>query len=53
MTQVKFGGSATLVRDTQYADPLPQQTRDIGELSGRVVQIRDAFDVVHLQGIMP
>jgi hypothetical protein len=48
-----LGPIATLVRDTQFADPLPQQARDIGDLSGRIVQIRDAFDVVHLQGIMP
>ncbi|MGD0058745.1 MAG: hypothetical protein ABSD58_04935 [Verrucomicrobiia bacterium] len=53
MTQINLGSTATLVRDTQFADPLPQQARDIGDLSGRVVQIRDAFDVVHLQGVMP
>jgi len=53
MTQNELGSTARLVRDTQFADPLPQQARDIGDLSGRIVQIRDAFDFVHLQGIMP
>lgn len=53
MTQKNLGSTATLVRDTQFGDPLPQQARDIGDLSGRIIQIRDAFDVVHLQGDMP
>jgi hypothetical protein len=53
MKQVKLGATATFVRDTKFADPLPQQARDIGDLSGRVVQIRDAFDVVHMQGVLP
>jgi len=53
MTQKDLGSTATFVRDTQFADPLPQQARDIGDLSGREVEIRDAFDVVHLAGIMP
>ena len=48
-----LGAVASFVRDTQFADPLPQQARDIGDLSGRIIQIRDAFDVVHMQGIMP
>jgi hypothetical protein len=53
MTQTNLGSTATFVRDTRFADPLPQQARDIGDLSGRLVQIRDAFEVVHLQGLMP
>ena len=53
MTQVNLGSTASLVRDTQFADPLPQQARDVGDLSGRLIQIRDAFDYVHLQGIVP
>lgn len=53
MVQFNLGSAASLVRDTKFADPLPQQARDIGDLSGRIVQIRDAFDVVHLSGIMP
>ena len=43
MTQKNLGSTATLVRDTQFADPLPQQARDIGDLSGRIVEVRDAF----------
>ena len=60
MTQKNLGPTATFVRDTQFGDPLPQtgdpvpvQARDIGDLSGHIVQIRDAFDIVHLQGDMP
>jgi len=60
MTQKDLGSTATFVRDTQFGDPLPKlgdpspvQARDIGDLSGHIVQIRDAFDVVHLQGDMP
>jgi len=60
MTQKNLGSTATFVRDTQFGDPLPQtgdpmpaQARDIGDLSGHIVQIRDAFDTVHLQGDMP
>ena len=59
MTQKNLGSKATFVRDTQFGDPLPKlgdvpvQARDIGDLSGHIVQIRDAFDTVHLQGDMP
>ena len=60
MTQKNLGSTATFVRDTQFGDPLPQtgdpvpvQARDIGDLSGHIVQIRDAFDTIHLQGDMP
>ncbi len=53
MTQKNFGSTATFVRDTQFGDPLPQQARDIGDLSGRIIQIRDAFDIIHMQGDMP
>ena len=53
MTQKNLGSKATFVRDTQFGDPLPQQARDIGDLSGRIIQIRDGFDTVHLQGDMP
>ena len=60
MTQKNLGSTATFVRDTQFGDPLPKtgdpvpvQARDIGDLSGHIVQIRDAFDFVHLQGDMP
>ena len=53
MTQKELGSKARLVRDTQFGDPLPQQARDIGDLSGRVIQVRDEFEGVHLQGFMP
>lgn len=53
MTQKKDSSSARFLRDTKFADPLPQQARDIGDLSGRLIEIRDAFDVVHLEGVMP
>ncbi len=53
MTQKSLGSAATFIRDTQFGDPLPQQARDIGDLSGRLMEIRDGFDTVHLQGFMP
>ena len=53
MTQKQLGSTARLVRDTQFGDPLPQQARDVGDLSGRVIQVRDEFKIVHLQGILP
>jgi hypothetical protein len=53
MTQKDLGPTARFLRDTQFADPLPQQVRDVGDLSGRIIQIRDAFDDVHLQGVIP
>ena len=53
LTQRNLGSTATFVRDTIFGDPLPLQARDIGDLSGRLLQIRDAFDIVHLQGLMP
>ena len=39
VTQKNLGSTATFVRDTQFGDPLPQQARDIGDLSGRIIQI--------------
>ncbi|MGA2138557.1 MAG: hypothetical protein ABSH14_06820 [Verrucomicrobiia bacterium] len=53
MTTSKFGSSARFLRDTRFGDPLPQQARDAGDLSGHVVEIRDEFDFVHLQGVLP
>jgi hypothetical protein len=54
MTTSKSGSSARFLRDTRFGDPLPQQARDAGDLSGRVVQIRDDFgDFIHLQGVLP
>lgn len=54
MTTSKSGSSARFLRDTRFGDPLPQQVRDAGDLSGRVVEIRDDFGTfIHLQGIVP
>lgn len=49
----KSGGHARFLRDTRFADPLPQQAGDVDELSGRVLQIRDGFFAVHLEGAIP
>jgi hypothetical protein len=53
MTQDDFGHTARLVRDTQFADPLPQQVRNVGDLSGHLIQVLDEFKTVHLQGVIP
>jgi hypothetical protein len=60
MTQKNLGSTARFFRDTQFADPLPQigdpqpqQARDVGDLSGHAIEIRDAFDFVHLAGVIP
>jgi hypothetical protein len=49
----KTGKVTTFIRDTQYADPLPQQVGNIEELTGRYIEIRDSFYNVHLEGIIP
>jgi len=54
MTTSKSGATARFLRDTKFGDPLPQQARDAGDLSGRVVEIRDEFgDFIHLVGLVP
>jgi hypothetical protein len=53
MTASKTGSSARFLRDTHFGDPLPQQVRDAGDLSGRVIQIRDDFGFIHLSGVIP
>jgi hypothetical protein len=53
MVQRDLGSTATLVRDTHFGDPLPHTTRDIGDLSNRLIEVRDEFKIVHLRGIMP
>jgi len=54
MTTSKSGSSARFLRDTRFGDPLPQQVRDAGDLSGRIIEIRDDFGIfIHLQGIVP
>src|ERR1051326_7035564 len=53
MTVNRNGSSARFIRDTQFGDPLPQQSRDVRDLSGRAIVIRDKFGNVHLEGIIP
>jgi hypothetical protein len=54
MTTSRSGSTARFLRDTRHADPLPQQARDAGDLSGRVIQIRDEFGrFIHLEGVVP
>ncbi|MEI6085419.1 MAG: hypothetical protein WCS70_14125 [Verrucomicrobiota bacterium] len=53
MTSNKNGSDQQFLRDTKFGDPLPFQARDVIDLSGRVIQIRDAFGEVHLRGIIP
>jgi hypothetical protein len=54
MTTSKSGSTARFLRDTRFGDPLPQQVRDAGDLSGRIIEIRDDFGIfIHLQGIVP
>jgi hypothetical protein len=43
----------SFIRDTAYGDPLPQQVRDVVELSGRRVDVRDNFGNNHLSFILP
>jgi hypothetical protein len=49
----KAGDVVEYVRDTKYADPLPQQVGNIEELTGRRIEVRDSFYNVHLEGIVP
>ena len=54
MTADRTGANARFLRDTRFGDPLPQQVRDAGDLSGRLIEIRDeSIDYVHLIGIVP
>jgi hypothetical protein len=44
------------IRDTQFGDPLPQQVRDAGDLSGRIIQILDLNGnppFIYLEGTIP
>jgi len=47
------GDKGSFVRDTRWGDPLPQQARDVTDLSGRPVLILDEFEDVHLVGVVP
>ena len=42
------GGSGRFRRDTQKGDPLPAQAADTGDLTNRIITVRDAFGVIHL-----
>ncbi|MCG3148045.1 MAG: hypothetical protein PCFJNLEI_01487 [Verrucomicrobiae bacterium] len=53
MTPNKSGSQMTYVRDTAYGDPLPQQVRNITDLSGRRLDIRDNFGNIHLSVVIP
>lgn len=54
LTSSKNASTFRYTRDTRYGDPLPQQARDSGDLSGRVIQIRDEFGrFIHLEGVIP
>jgi hypothetical protein len=48
-----ISSSARYLRDTKFGDPLPQQVRDAGDLSGHIIEIRDQFDFVYLTGLVP
>ncbi len=49
----KTGSSQRFLRDTKLGDPLPEQVRDSVDLYDRLIQIRDAFGNVHLEGFTP
>jgi hypothetical protein len=54
MTPSPSAGTVRFVRDTKFGDPLPQQERDAGDLSHRVIQIRDKnARFIHLEGVIP
>jgi hypothetical protein len=52
-TMTSISSSARYLRDTKFGDPLPQQVRDAGDLSGHIIEIRDQFDFVYLTGLVP
>lgn len=49
----KEGTGGKFVRDTKLGDPLPQQARKVGDLTGRTIVIVDAFDDIYLIGTIP
>jgi len=53
MTSNKSGAQQQFLRNTKFGDPLPLQSRNVIDLSGHVIQIRDAFGAVHLEGVVP
>jgi hypothetical protein len=56
MTPTPSGRRDRFIRDTQFGDPLPQQVRDAGDLSGHIIEILDLNGnppFVYLKGIIP
>ncbi len=53
MTSNENGGKQQFRRDTKFGDPLPLQAPNVTDLSGHVIQIQDAFNEVHLEGVIP
>lgn len=56
MTPSPSGRTDKYIRDTQFGDPLPQQARDAGDLSGRVIEILDLNGnppFIYLEGVIP
>jgi len=53
MAQTNGPGKATFRRYTAMGDQLPFSTSVVTNLSGFNIEIRDAFDGVHLQGTIP
>ena len=45
--------SAKYRRDTKKGNPLPVQVPSTADLTNRVIQVRDAFGAIHLQGSPP
>jgi hypothetical protein len=56
ITPSPSGRTGQYLRDTQFGDPLPQQARDAGDLSGHVIQVLDLNGnppFVYLEGVIP
>jgi hypothetical protein len=53
MISTNGGQNGTFNADTRVGETLPLQVPAVGDLSGRTIQIRDAFDEIHLQGTIP
>jgi len=45
--------TGTYSRDTRRGETLPFSFPTVNDLSGRAIQIRDAFDEIHLEGTIP
>jgi hypothetical protein len=56
LTPSPTGRTDRYKRDTQFGDPMPQQVRDAGDLSGHIIQILDLNGnppFIYLQGTIP